>query len=397
MNDESSESSVLDDMTTTPSIETDENSYGTQNLSLITSTILATTPKTVAISTSVKNSISSLGLKNTTTTPKTITVLANSSNVTFSPIKISTLNLNSTTTKSIPKSTSPTSTTSKSLMVQNATITSTTSIPTSTVSTKLPIRIKWITFTTPRSVVKTSTTPFKSKIQTIPTLAIKSTKSTTKKHIATSTIAPKSPATLKFSTRIATMKPTKSTRVTKIETTLNARVMTVSDNSGIPKISIIIAICVMLSALLFAWKYFSANKWNNFNSHQIEFKSNYPTEGTDESPISCSDSFQIDFVDDKTLIDSDRNDDADNGESNGDDVFNGNDEIANSGGDYDNVNEYSHNGHQFGKSKRISTKAKFLKSSNRSGSICDQYSEKRYLMTNTGDDEQFDFTPQTTL
>lgn len=155
----------------------------------------------------------------------------------------------------------------------------------------------------------------------------------------------------------------------------------------------------MLSALLFAWKYFSANKWNNFNSHQIAFKSNYPTEGTDESLISRSDSFQIDFVDNKTLIDRGRNDDGDDDDGNddddGDDVVN---ENANTDGNFDNVNGFLHNGHQIGtRPKRIATKARFLKNSNRGGRICDQYSEKQYLMNGTGDDEQFDFTPQTTL
>lgn len=147
----------------------------------------------------------------------------------------------------------------------------------------------------------------------------------------------------------------------------------------------------MLSALLFAWKHFTTKKWNSFNSHQIEFKSNYPTEGPDESLISRSDSFQIDndFVDDETLIDNRRD---------GDDIANDSDGSANPDNGHDNAIEHSNNAHRIGiKAKRIATKSKFLKNSNRCGRICDQYSEKRYLMNSTGDDELFDFTPQTTL
>lgn len=145
----------------------------------------------------------------------------------------------------------------------------------------------------------------------------------------------------------------------------------------------------MLSALLIVWKYFNANKWNNFNSHQIEFKSNYPPE---ESLIH---SFQIDtdFVDNETSIDDDYHHSGDDG------VINDSDENAD--GDNDNansINGHSQNGYQNGmKSKRAAAKAKFSKNSNRCGGARDQYSEKRCLMNSTADDEQFDFTPQTTL
>lgn len=147
----------------------------------------------------------------------------------------------------------------------------------------------------------------------------------------------------------------------------------------------------MLSALLFAWKHFTTNKWNSFNSHQIEFKSNYPTDGPDESLISRSDSFQIDndFVDDETPIDNRRA---------GDDIANDSDGNNDSDGGCGNVTDHSNNAHRNGiRAKRIATKSKFSKNSNRSGRIRDQFSEKRYLMNSTGDDELFDFTPQTTL
>lgn len=120
--------------------------------------------------------------------------------------------------------------------------------------------------------------------------------------------------------------------------------------------------------MLFAWKYFKASKWNHFNSQQIEFKSTYPAEGTEDALIR-SDSFQIEnsFVDNETLINDGCNDD----------------DVVNHASD-DNGG---------GAIKRA--KKKFLKHSNRCGKVCDQYSEKRYLTA--FDDEQFDFTPQTTL
>lgn len=363
----------------------DENSQRTQNSSVATSTVSTITPKIVAnsTSTSIKTSISTLSLTNTTT-PKPITMPVNSLDVTFTTVEIPTFNLNSTTTKLILKPT----------MVKNSTISSTTMISTKTIPTKPPIRtLKWINITFTTSVVKTSTIPLKPKIiRAIPTLAIKPTTTTTRKIYTTTTTTSPKPVTQTLSTRIITMRPNKSIqKTTTADATLNAQAVPISDSSGIPKISIIIAICVMLSALLFAWKYFSANKWNNFNSHQIEFKSNYPTEGTDESLISRGDSFYVDndVIDDKTLIHSDCNDD--DGDCGDGDLLNDRIGRGSPNGDYYNGN------HTGTKPKRIATKTKFMKNSNRSGRIFDQYSEKRYLMNSAGDDEQFDFTPQTTL
>lgn len=124
--------------------------------------------------------------------------------------------------------------------------------------------------------------------------------------------------------------------------------------------------------MLIGWRHFNTNKWNQFNSHQIEFKSNYQAEGTEESLIR-SDSFIIDDSFNETLID-----------------------------DFDVDERTPCNGIQIDPTpkktgvEKVSTRAtsRTKKSLSRLGKDCDQYSEKRCL---TADDEQFDFTMQTTL
>lgn len=376
MSDFSSDDNVLND-NTTPATEENENINKTQNTSTMASTTIPTTLSTVATTTSIKTPNSTLKTSTPMTT-KTSTTAA---------IIIPTLTSNSTvTTTIITKLTSPTpsQTTSKNLTNKNSTV--------SIIPTKLStitIKVIKVASTTTKPIVKTSSTSLKPKIfrTTIVPTTTKPTKSSRKETVATSSIGPK---------RIAVIKPGKSIRATSTDATINAHVMPISDTNGIPKISIIIAICILLSALLFVWKYFKANKWNHFNSHQIEFKSNYPTEGTEESLIR-SDSFQIDndFVDNETLIDCNSTET--------DVAIDGSDENAHANGNVIAAvdNDDNINANRTGtKPKHTSverTKNRFIKNSNRCGRVCDQYSEKRCLMNSTADDEQFDFTLQTTL
>lgn len=373
----SSENSEMNEVTT-PAV--------TQKIStVVTSTTQMTTLKVVSTSTSMKSTNATV---NTPLMPKTTTAKSR-------PIIV----LNSTasaiaTTKSIQKSTTLITTTPKSAVAKNTT--------TSIIRKKLlPLNV---TSTTAKPMVKTPSTisiKTKSARPILPivttTLPPKPTKSSRKDRIVIPTISPKS-LNITSKTQTVTMKPNSSMHYTTTEAKINAQIMphlSPSDGgSGMSKISIIIAICVILSAMLFVWKYFTTNKWNHFNSHRIEFKSNYPREGTDESLIR-SDSFQIDteLIENETLIEND------DGGGDGDNInaSDNNCENAHATTAYD---EHTHGQHTGPNAKRATidrTKMKFSKTMNRCGRASDQYSEKRCLMNNTADDEQFDFTPQTIL
>lgn len=122
--------------------------------------------------------------------------------------------------------------------------------------------------------------------------------------------------------------------------------------------------------MLIGWKQCSANKWNRFNSQQIEYKSSCQVEGTDESLIR-SDSFVIDDSFGTKLIDDFGLD--------------------------EHVMEQCNVKIDIKPKKATMDKGsvvnmhKTKKISDRFGRKCDQYSEKRCL---TADDEQFDFALQ---
>lgn len=159
--------------------------------------------------------------------------------------------------------------------------------------------------------------------------------------------------------------PTQSSSITN--STLNAMLLP-SDNSRIASLSSIIVICFLITVMLIGWRYFNATKWNQFNSQQIEFKSNY---AADESLIR-NDSFTLDDSFNETLIT----------DLDVDDCASGNGIKVDSSTVYKKTTLPK-------VSKRSANKPK--KNSNRTSKECDIYSEKRCL---TADDELFDFTPQ---
>lgn len=139
-------------------------------------------------------------------------------------------------------------------------------------------------------------------------------------------------------------------------------------------------LCILLTLTLITWKRYGTNKWNQYNSHQIKYKSNCHLGGAEESLIR-SDSFIIDDSFDAKLIDGSNGMHADGNEQHG------------------------------GKKKDSRTKStamnkintatdatnKIRKVSDRSKKICDQYSEKRCLTSDIIDDEQLDFTIRTNI
>lgn len=152
------------------------------------------------------------------------------------------------------------------------------------------------------------------------------------------------------------------------DSTTNAMRMP-SDTGKFISLSTIIAVGILLTLTLIGWKYFNANKWNQFNSQQIEFKSNYRTEGANESLIR-SDSFIIDDLFNENAID-DCN-------------------IA----DVRTCNEQKILLKDNEKIQTTVMSKTIKRNQHRLVKNCDQYSEKRCL---TADDEQLDFTPQTSL
>lgn len=136
-------------------------------------------------------------------------------------------------------------------------------------------------------------------------------------------------------------------------------------------ISSIILICILSVVILTGWKYFATEKWNRFNSHQIEFKSNYHSDENEEILLR-SKSFIIDDSFNKTLIDKTIDEGSQSNQS---------------------KNNSKSKKASTDKTKTCATIPNITKKvSDRLTKMCDQYSEKRCL---TIDDEQFDFSLQT--
>lgn len=210
------------------------------------------------------------------------------------------------------------------------------------------------------------------------------THSTTKGHSVPSTaLSTNSQAVKKFviqkeTQRSAWVTPSHSPFViiTSTDATLNAMLLNSKNaDSQMSRgqfawISTIVLICILSMLMLTGWKYFSAQKWNQFNSHQVEYKSNYHSD-ENEGTLIRSNSFIIDDSFNETLIDKSIDEDS-----------------------------YPDECKNNSKSKKLlADKVKInatvpnitKKVSDRLGKNCDPYSEQRCL---TIDDEQFDFSLQ---
>lgn len=256
--------------------------------------------------------------------------------------------LNSTIASTSTPASTPTSTPTP---VTKTTTHATTSIrPITRTTPKIPMLI------IPRIVAITATPSPKTYIG----VTVKVTEKITKPTKTTKTTStPSKPITKSTQTTISVH--TKM-MILKSSPTTNATLAMLmpSDNSRVASLSTIVAVCIFLTLTFIGWRYFNTNKWNQFNSNRIEFKSNYQAEGTEESLIR-SGSFIIDDSFDETPID-----------------------------DFDIDEHKQCNGIKIdstSKKMKVGKVRTFRKE-------CDLYSEQRCL---TADDEHFDFTLQTTL
>lgn len=336
-------------------------------VSIFISTMETTVASIATTNSTIKPTLAPLTKINSTQTPKMTS--KNTLKTKPEPAQMTTIELTSTTT------TERTSTLTTTLKPTSKSI-YTVKIPTAKTTTQ---RIKLTKMTLPLKKTEKLTKPTKMAYLPKSTpFRMKPTKSTVTymKLTTKSRLATKTATTPSIFTTIITLKSTKravpvtssilqNKAPTTTDATSNAMLMP-TDTGKVVSLSTIITICILLTITLIGWKYFKANKWNQFNSQQIEFKSNYPTEGTEESLIR-SDSFIIDDSFDETLID----------ESDVDSTSCNQIKVASNA-----------------KKVVIGKKARTKRNTYRLGKECDQYSEKRCL---TADDEQFDFTLQTTL
>lgn len=141
-------------------------------------------------------------------------------------------------------------------------------------------------------------------------------------------------------------------------------------------LSSVVLIFILMSLTLITCKRYRTNKWNQYNSHQIEYKSNHY--GGAEESLVRSNSFIIDDSFNATLID----------ECDGDEIqplnFKKN-ELKPISTATNRIKS---------KSTAVTATNKTKRTSDRLGKKCDQYSEKRCLTADTTDDEQFDFSIQ---
>lgn len=139
-------------------------------------------------------------------------------------------------------------------------------------------------------------------------------------------------------------------------------------------LSSIVLIFILMSLTLITWKRYRTNKWNQYNSHQIEYKSNHY--GGAEESLVRSNSFIIDDSFNRSLIDE----------------FDG-DEIQPLNLKKNELKPKSTATNRIkSKTTAVAATNKIKRTSDRLGKKCDQYSEKRCLTADTTDDEQFDFT-----
>lgn len=290
--------------TTAVSTSTVSKTSKTRDKSTVTNQVINSTLSTLLPWNTTKNIV-----LNTIMTPsKTYTTTA-------MPVRVTT-NMTTLTTESTKKVSSSTQLT-KTTITLLKTVSKTTSVPSITTATSIPVRKQYVTQKGAQIFARmTSTTNFDRKF------------------------------------------------VTTTDATLNAMHMHSKHSDQqltrgqFAWITTILVVCVLSMLMLTGWKYFSAQKWNQFNSQQIEYKSKYHSDEIEESLVR-SNSFIVDDSFSETLIDTNESKSISNSK-----------EKNNS-------------------STNIPNKTK--KVSNRLAKTCDQYSETRCL---TIDDEQFDFSPQ---
>lgn len=139
-------------------------------------------------------------------------------------------------------------------------------------------------------------------------------------------------------------------------------------------ISAFAIIGIVSTLTLIIWKRYKTTKWNQYNSQQIEYISN-KNHGGGEEPLIRSNSFVIDDAFDAKLVD-------------GVDVVELPQQNSNNTGAKPKLMAMN--------KARTTTNSthKMKKISNRSGKLCDQFSEKRCLTADLIDDDQFDFSLQ---
>lgn len=339
----------------------DESSVGTEMNEVTTQA--QTTIETKPTQTTVKTTTQ----KSTDTTIMSTSTIPSTSKSTSATTKIV-----KTTEKSTPKMVYTTvkgttkSTVTTPIKVRGSTM-STTSTRTKPIVTKTPTIIN-VTSTTQSNI---TILPTNRTLTTIEPVAV-TTKRTT---LTTASLkkVPSSTQSTKNTSRTVTKPTSKTSELSStpiLTSTLKAsQFVSQKDSRTSWMICILsmILVCILSVLMLTGWKYLGAQKWNKFNSHQIEYKSNnYHSDEHAESLVRSNsfiieDSFNEKLIDNSTDVES----------------------------QYDDSENQS-------KSKKTSTENaivqnKTKKNSDRPTKKCDQYSEKRCL---TIDDEQFDFSLQ---
>lgn len=293
------------------------------------------------------------------------------------------------TSSSTTKQTKTTSTTPK--IVQTTTISTSTRKP-----TVIPTEAVWIMVSNKTITTKTTTKlPKTTKITIEVSIPPGKNNATNRMSLPTIQKTSKPPVTqtsraitkqMTNPTKLAsTLEKLKITTLKTIEaTTSNVILIPATQKQTkniLPIVTVIVAISGILFLSLIGWRYSNANKWNQYNSQTIEYKSNYygKQQCEDSNSFIIEDSMSVAFIND--------------GANGSDDENQLVEKCKSSIKSNKNAGSIKLNGvKNTNTTTTTAAPSKQNKSVSKSTTLDDQYCEKRCLTD--ADDEQFDFSLQ---